>query len=161
MFVPKSLVKDTIKKNTKLDISDTKLKKSKDMTTTKQKELVVPEIVSTDVNSLNISTLTTSYVMWPSMDSCFYLDQNKTVAMIEQYVRNKMFKKLKFISDPTMIAFSWEKNSLCQTVCTKFKVARLEQTMFWSYYQNTINQKLNKKRSEVSNAMRKSFKGKY
>ena len=65
--------------------------------------------------------------------------------MIEQFVRNKMFQKLKFISDPTMIAFSWEKNSLCQTVCTKFKVARLEQTMFWSYYQNTINQKLNKK----------------
>ena len=77
MFVPKSLVKDTSKKNTKLDISDTKLKKGKDMTTTKQKELVVPEIVSADVNSLNIFTLTTSYAMWPSTDSCFYLDQNK------------------------------------------------------------------------------------
>ena len=106
---------------------------------------MVPEIVSADVNSLNISALTMSYAMWPSTDSCIYLDQNKTVAMIEQYVRNKMFKKLKFISDPTMIAFSWEKNSLCQMVCTKFKVARLEQTMFWLYYQNTINQKLNKK----------------
>jgi len=141
-------------------VSHTKHNIEKEIIPANQNELVVPEIVSADVNSLNISTLTKSYAMWPSTDSRFYLDQNKTVAMLEQYVRNKMFKKLKFISDPTMIAFSWEKASLCQTVCTKFKVARLEQTMFWSYYQNTINQKLNKKRSEVSNAMRKSFKGK-
>ena len=63
MFVPNSLVKDTIKKNTKLDISDTKLNKGKDMTTTMQKELVVPEIIFADVNSLNFSTLTTSYVI--------------------------------------------------------------------------------------------------
>ena len=64
------------------------------MTTTMQNELVVPEIVSADVNSLNISTLTMSYAMWPSTDSCFYLDQNKTVELIEQYVRNVCLKNL-------------------------------------------------------------------
>ena len=94
MFVPKLLVKITIKKNIKNDISYTKNNIGKEMTTTWQNELMVSKIVSTDVNSLNISTLTTSYAMWPSIDSCFYLDQNKTIAMIEQYVRNEMFKKL-------------------------------------------------------------------
>ena len=52
---------------------------------------------------------------------------------------------LVFISNPEMIAFSWEADSICQIVCEKFKVSKFEQTQFWSIYSNCISQKLNKK----------------
>ena len=48
----------------------------------------------------------------------------------------------------------------CQLICEKFKVARIEQTIFRLYYQNTISQNLNKKRAEVSNTLRSVYKGK-
>ena len=123
--------------------------------------LSIPPIVhqNGDASSLNGTTLTTAASLWPTLDSCFYLDQTKTVTMIEQYVKTDLFHKLKFISSPNMLAFSWDKKSICQLICEKFKVARMEQTIFWSYYQNSINQKLNKKRAEVLNAMRRAFKG--
>ena len=123
----------------------------------------IPPIVhqNFDGSSLNGSTLTATASFWPTSDSCFYLDQAKTVTMIGQYVKTDSFHELKFISSPDMLAFSWEKKSICQLICEKFKVDRMEQTIFWSYYQNTINQKLNKKRAEVSNAMRKAYKGMY
>ena len=42
----------------------------------------------------------------------------------------------------------------------KFKVTKFEQTQFWAVYNEHISQKLNKKWSEVSNAMQKVFQGK-
>jgi len=69
------------------------------------------------------------------------------------------FCQLKFISSPEMIEFSWDKNSICQIVCEKFGVSSFEQTFFWSCYKKTVSQKLNKKRAEICNAMRKIFKG--
>ena len=95
---------------------------------------------------------------WPSLNTNTYLDHEKTSTMIEQYVKDKMFHDLVFILNLEMIAFSWEATSICQIVCDKFKVSKFEQTQFWSIYSNRICQKLNKKRSEVSNGMRKVFK---
>ena len=52
--------------------------------------------------------------------SNFFLDYEKTVVMIEQFVKGDFFHQLKFISSPEMIEFSWDKNSICQIVCGKF-----------------------------------------
>ena len=59
-----------------------------------------------------------------------------------------------------MMIFSWEAQSICQVICTKFNVPENGCVSFWSQYSKAIIQKLNKKRSDVSNAMRKAFKGK-
>ena len=98
---------------------------------------------------------------WPSAESNAYLDHEKTLAQIDQYVRSFLFHQLKFISAPEMIAFSKDKRSLCQLFCDKLKVKENEQLQFWSLYTKTINQKLNKKHLEVSNALCKAFKGKF
>lgn len=98
--------------------------------------------------------------IWPSPSSQSYFDNEKTMVMLERFIRNELFHRLKFISSPEMIAFSWESKSLCQIVCNKFQVNKIEQTRFWSVYSKFISQKLNKKRSEISNIMRKAFKGK-
>ena len=74
--------------------------------------LSIPPIVhqNGDASSLNGTTLTTTASLWPTLDSRFYLDQTKTVTMIEQYVKTDLFHKLKFILSPNMLAFSWDKN---------------------------------------------------
>jgi hypothetical protein len=97
---------------------------------------------------------------WSSSASNSFFDHEKTLVMVEQFVRMEIFHRLKFISSPEMIAFSWSPQSLCQIVCKKFQVDRMEQTRFWSIYSKLISQKLNKKRSEISNIMHKSFKSK-
>ena len=79
---------------------------------------------------------------------------------MEQYVKNDLFYRLKFISSPEMMLFSWQAQSICQVVCNKFNVPRNEHVRFWSMYSKTLIQKLNKKRSDVSNAMKRAFQGK-
>ena len=79
--------------------------------------------------------------------------------MLDKYVCNDIFLRLKFISSPEMIAFFWDADSLCQMVCKDFKVDKIEQTRFWSIYSKCISQKLNKKQAEISNIMHKAFKG--
>ena len=113
----------------------------------------------------NLPKLNNSYpysaqgLLWPSSQSNFFLDYEKTVVMIEQFVKGDFFRWLKFISSPEMIEFSWDKNSICQIVCEKFGVSSFEQTFFWSCYKKTVSQKLNTKCAEICNAMRKVFKG--
>ena len=98
---------------------------------------------------------------WPSVKSNAHKDHENTMTNLEQYVKNELFHCLKFISSPEMIAFSWDAKSLCQLFCAEFKVSKFEQTGWWSLYHERISQKLNKKRSEVSNAMQNVFKCMY
>lgn len=97
---------------------------------------------------------------WISIASNSFFDHKKTMVMVEQFVHMEIFYWLKFISSLEMIAFSWSPQSLCQIVCQKFQVDKMEQTRFWLLYSKLISQKLNKKRSEISNIMLKSFRSK-
>src|SRR5687767_3380493 len=101
-----------------------------------------------------------SSVNWTSTSSQQFMDFEKTLVLLKDFVRKNIFHRLKFISSPEMVAFSWNEYSLCQMVCKHFQVTKIEQIQFWSVYSKCINQKLNKKRSEISNIMRKAFKGK-
>ena len=101
-----------------------------------------------------------NYNEWSVYQNKVFLDHERTLILIDKYVKNEMFHQLKFISHPEMMIFSWEPQSICQVICTKFNVPKNGRVSFWSQYSKPIIQKLNKKRSDVSNAMRKAFKGK-
>ena len=98
---------------------------------------------------------------WSAYQNKVFLDHERTLILIDQYVKNDMFHQLKFILRPEMMIFSWEAKSICQIICTKFNVPKNGSINFWSTYSKHIIQKLNKKRFDVSIAMKKSFKGKY
>ena len=83
---------------------------------------------------------------WPTSSHQSFLDHEKTLHMLDKYVCNDTFLRLKFISSPEMIAFSWDADSVCQMVCKDLKVDKIEQTRFWSIYSKCISPKLNKKK---------------
>ena len=87
-------------------------------------------------------------------------DNGATLSMIEQYVKNNLFLKLKFISSPEMVMYSKDSRSLCQVACTKFNVDKPSQSGFWAMYAKYIPKFLNKKRADVSNGVKKQFQGK-
>ena len=106
------------------------------------------------------ANMTINHNEWAAYQNKVFMDHERTLVLLDQYVKNEMFHHLKFISNAEMMIFSWEENSICQIVCTKFNVSKNNRVSFWTKYTKYIIQKLNKKRSDVSNAMRKSFKGK-
>jgi len=112
----------------------------------------------------NLSTFSvTPYVFyntaWPSVQDQALLNKDATESMIEQYVKGELFHKLKFISSPEMMMYSQNPRSLCHLFCTKFNVQGTNQGIFWSTYSKVIIKALNKKRSDVTNAMKQAFKG--
>ena len=86
------------------------------------------------------------------------VDNDATLNMIERYVKNNLFYKLKFISSPEMVMYSKDSRSLCQVACTKFNVAKQYQSGFWDRYTKYIPKFLNKKHADVSNGVKNNFK---
>ena len=79
--------------------------------------------------------------------------------MLEHLVKTDLFHKIVFILSPTMIEFSSDTLSLCQYVCNNLGIPKRDQKQFWSNYSKHVEKKLNQKRADVSNAMKKTFKG--
>lgn len=112
-----------------------------------------------DQHQLMMSNAMINYNEWSVYQNKVFLNHEKTLILLDKYVKNELFHQLKFISCPEMMNFSWEAQSICQVVCTKFNVPKNGHVGFWSQYSKTIIQKLNKMRSDVSHAMKKAFKG--
>ena len=122
------------------------------------------EVKQTECNTVSdLSTLPSQYnnnSNWPSLHEKVMFDNEATLNMIERFVKNDIFHSLKFISSPEMMMFSKDARSLCQFTCTKFNVTKEYQSNFWSMYSKYIPKFLNKKRADVSNALKKHFQGK-
>ena len=73
-------------------------------------DLSIPQVnqPSTNTNNHMLQGTISLQSNWPSMESHSFLDHEKTLVMIEQYVKEDLFHRLKFISSPEMIAFSWD-----------------------------------------------------
>ena len=95
---------------------------------------------------------------WSQAQSRAVIDHENTVSLIDKYVKDKLFHMLKFISSPDLILFSYDDRSLCQLVCRNFSVDQSQQILFWNGFSKYVGLNLNKKRTEVSNAMKKLLK---
>ena len=96
---------------------------------------------------------------WQTESSKRWLEFETIRATLENYVKNELFHNLKFISSPTLIHFSTQSKSLCQVVCKHMNVHPNGQEGFWLNYSSIIEEKISQKRSDVSNLMKKTFKG--
>jgi len=75
-------------------------------------------------------------------------------------VKGEIFHMMVFIPNPTVTAYSKFPHSLCQKVCTHLNITDEHQEHFWKLYSKVVVQKLNCKRSDVSTALKKVFRGK-
>jgi len=97
---------------------------------------------------------------WTSLLEKVTLANDATINMLECYVKNTLFYRVKFISSPQMLMFNKDTNSICQVVCSLFNATGTYQMHFWSIHSKYIPRFLNKKHADVSNALKKQFQGK-
>jgi hypothetical protein len=97
---------------------------------------------------------------WLTKNSQRWFQFEKIKATLEIYVKDELFHTLKFISSPVLMQYSSELRSLCQVVCKKMNIEPEDKEGFWLMYSNIIEKRLNQKRLDVSNLMKKAFKGK-
>ena len=77
------------------------------------------------------------------------------------YVKDHLFKDLKFIPSPDMMIFSSEENSLTHFVCMALNITIEDQWSYWSKYAGFIEKAVNAARNDAVSAVKKSFlKGK-
>ena len=89
------------------------------------------------------------------------MEKEATISQIKRYIKNNLFHRLKFILAPEMMDFLRDPRSLIQVACSHFNVPKDYQHQFWAQYgKQWFSKFLNKKRADVSNAMKNSFRGK-
>ena len=120
----------------------------------KQSSLALPEVVN-PIQNVSQS--------WSAIQAGTYQSHENTMRLLDNFVKTNIFHKIAFISHPSLVAFSKQPQSLCSIVCSYFNVPDKDQEKekFWSVYYKHVEKKLNQKRSDVSNAMKKIFKGKF
>ncbi|HEY9298456.1 MAG TPA: hypothetical protein VIQ31_19285, partial [Phormidium sp.] len=96
---------------------------------------------------------------WASAQPENIFNHERTMIMLDQLVKTDLFHKIVFISAPKLIEFSSDTFSLCQYVCNHLGIPSNDQRQFWRNYAKHVEKKLNQKRADVSNAMKKTFKG--
>ena len=115
-----------------------------------QNEMHLPSV---DRSATNVSH------NWSSLQPDLFFNKERTTRNLDQFVKTYLFHMIVFISSPALVSFSRDAQSLCQIVCNELNIPLNDQEQFWMIYAKTVEQKLNKKRSDVSNAMKKTFKG--
>jgi hypothetical protein len=83
----------------------------------------------------------------------------KESKQVEFFVREDLFKKLKFVRDQSEMLYTENENSICQYVCKGLHVDALERHSWWAMEQKAVDTHLNKKRTDVNGTMKKAFIG--
>jgi len=84
-------------------------------------------------------------------------EQCINIMKINSFVKEVLFKQLKFIPSAHFMLFSRDQQSLCQFVCCHFKILESEQQQYWSMYHRFVSKALNTARNDAVAAMKKSF----
>jgi hypothetical protein len=126
-------------------------------------EFPTPQSLAVSENTFlpNLIQSPTTHI-WSTDDSKRHMEYETMKTMVENYVKTELFHVLAFVSSPSLMQFSSAPKSLCQVVCKKFNLHQhTHQETFWMRYSYLIAKKLNQKRSDISNVMKKAFKGTY
>lgn len=85
-------------------------------------------------------------------------------ADVNGYVRNKLFRKLKFVMSEQQMNYSREKGSFCLTICEGVGVCVENEAImvsWWEAYKKSVVVIMNQKRADVTSAVKTCFQSKY
>ena len=112
-------------------------------------------------NNIDNSSLLQCNALWSKMKQDAVTEQRQNRKRIDSFVKDQLFRDLKFIPSGQMMLFSTNKRSLCQLVCTALNIAPTEQQKYWDTYYRCVEKSLNTARNDSVAAVKKSFfKGK-
>ena len=85
------------------------------------------------------------------------LEDKEQKKRIDLYVKENVFRNLKFILSWKMMNNLTRKNSLCKLICTGLNIREEEQQTYWSRYSRCVEKSLNAARNDAVSAMKSSF----
>lgn len=97
---------------------------------------------------------------WNDTQVAYEQDNDRMEREIDMFVKKVLFKKLKFITNPSEMQFSQNKKSLCQFSCTHLNIAEENRRLFWTHWNRRIEQTLSRRRSDINTGMKLAFIGK-
>jgi len=112
-------------------------------------------------SNIDNSSLLQCNVLWMKMKQEAFSEQRQNKKRIDIFVKDQLFRDLKFIPTGQMMLFSTKKRSLCQLVCTALNIAPNDQQKYWDTYYQCVEKSLNAARNNSVAAVKKLFfKGK-
>ncbi len=81
--------------------------------------------------------------------------------MMTLHLKDKMFRKIKFISTDAMLEFSRSLKTICGYVCTKMRVPNYQWGEYWELVRQPTKKMIEQQRTNATSAIKKGFKGKY
>lgn len=85
------------------------------------------------------------------------MEKKQNQKRIFSYVKDHLFKDLKFIPSPEMMIFSIKEKSLNHLVCTALNIRLEDQRNYWSKYAGCIEKAVNAARNNAVLAVKRSF----
>ena len=80
--------------------------------------------------------------------------------MMTLHLKDKMFRKLKFITSDDKLDFSTNANSICSYVCTNMRVSSYQWSDYWNMVKKTTKKMIESQRTNATSAIKKGFRGK-
>ena len=86
------------------------------------------------------------------------LEKQTMVKKIQTYVKDHLFKRLKFFNLELMV-YDTRKSSVCQKVCNALNMAKSGRKTFWSAYSKCVEKAKRYGRNDAVQAMKTAFLG--
>jgi hypothetical protein len=98
---------------------------------------------------------------WNDAQLAIEKDNDRISREINNFVKKVLFKKFKFVTNPTEMHFSESKKSLCQFSCNELNILTSNRPRFWKNWSRRIEQTLSRRRSDINSGMKEEFLGKF
>ena len=76
-------------------------------------------------------------------------------------LKDDIFRKLKFVTNDSMMEFSMDKYSLCQYICKEMHITGAQQGAFWTAVKDTVKRIIEKQRTNATSGCKRAFQGKH
>jgi hypothetical protein len=108
-------------------------------------------------NNSNLASTIQCDMQWKRMKQNTLLEHENNRKKIDIYVKDELFKMVKFIPAGETMQFSTKKQSLCQLICDEFNIPSNERCNYWENYSRCIEKSINGARNDAVAAVKKSF----
>jgi hypothetical protein len=115
----------------------------------------------TNESETSISEITSTADIYNSyrLDEASALKTNKM--MMSLHLKDQMFRRMKFITNGSMLVYSNEPATVCGYVCTNMRVPESQWPEYWELMKQPTRKMIEQQRTNATSAIKKGFKGMY
>jgi hypothetical protein len=122
-----------------------------------QPTLSVSSVSELTANNSNHASTTQCDMQWKRMKQNKQLENEHNRKKIDIYVKDELFKLVKFIPTGQAMQFSVKKQSLCQLICDELNIPPDSRCVYWDNYSRCVEKSINAARNDAVTAVKRSF----